>query len=170
MDTTIRGGCAARTVITVSMLRGPPLSTGVRRPRDGTTRPVRLSRPLLIMAVLLGVLALAACGDGARDAVDQARSEARSALDESGLRDDLDRTYERVDELLDRTRDAAGPELRSAQRRVERAFDDSRARIEQEIREARREGATDAEIARLRREARERLDALRDRIDEAFGP
>ena len=91
MDRTIRGGCAARSVIAVSMLRGPPLITGVRRPRDGTTRPVRVSRLVPVLTALAAVLALAACGDGTQDAVDRARSEARSALDESGLRDDLAR-------------------------------------------------------------------------------
>ena len=111
MDRTIRSGCAARSVIAVSMLRGPPLITGVRRPRDGTTRPVRVSRLVPILTALVAVLALAACGDGAQDAVDRARSEARSALDESGLRDDLDRAQarERLDDLRDRVDQAFGP-------------------------------------------------------------
>jgi hypothetical protein len=42
--------------------------------------------------------------------------------------------------------------------------------VERELREARRDGASDAEVARLRREARARLDDLRDRVDGAFGP
>jgi hypothetical protein len=146
------------------------LITGVRRPRDGTTRPVRLSRPLLILAALLAVLALAACGEEARDAVDRARSEARSALDESGLRDDLDRAQARVDDLARDAEQATGVRMDEARARAERAVRDARARVEREIREARREGATQGEVDRLRREARERLDELGDRIDEAFGP
>jgi hypothetical protein len=170
MDRTIRSGCAARSVIAVSMLRGPPLITGVCRPRDGTTRHVRLSRLLLILAALVGVLALAACGDEARDAVDRARSEAKSTLDESGLSDELDRTYTRVDELLDDLEDASADEVSSARRRTARALAWARAQVQREIREARREGATQEELRQLRREAQERVDRLRERIDEAFGP
>ena len=137
--------------------------TGVRRPRDGTTRPVRLSRPLLVLAVLAGLLGLAGCGDSADDAVDRARSEAEGLIDRSGLRGELDRTYTRVDDLLDDLGDAGGDELSSARRRT-------RAQVEREIREARREGATQEDLQELRRDAQERLDALRDRIDEAFAP
>jgi hypothetical protein len=170
MDRTIRSGCAARSVIAVSMLRGPPLITGVRRPRDGTTRPVRMSRLIAILAVLMGALTLAACGDGAQDAVDRARSEARSALDESGLREDLDRAQARVDALVNDGEEATGVRLDQARARAERAIRDARARVEKEVREARREGATQEELGELRRQARERLDDLGDRVDEAFGP
>jgi len=146
------------------------LLTGVRRPRDGTTRPVRLSRPLLVLAVLAGLLGLAGCGDSADDAVDRARSEAEGLIDRSGLRGELDRTYTRVDDLLDDLGDAGGDELSSARRRTERALASARAQVEREIREARREGATQEDLQELRRDAQERLDALRDRIDEAFAP
>ena len=66
MDTTVRGGCAARSVIAVSMRPGPPVIAGVRRPRDGTTQPVPLSRLRLVVAVLAGIPALL------RDRVDEA--------------------------------------------------------------------------------------------------
>ncbi|HET6690897.1 MAG TPA: hypothetical protein VFG74_08540 [Miltoncostaeaceae bacterium] len=79
---------------------------------------MRLSRLVLAIAAVAAVLVVAACGDGTRDAVDQA----------------------------------------------------ARARVEREIREARDDGATDAEIERLRKEARTRLDDLRDRVDDALGP
>jgi ElaB/YqjD/DUF883 family membrane-anchored ribosome-binding protein len=131
---------------------------------------VRLSRLVLILTALLGVLALAACGEDTQDAVDRARSEARSALDESVLRDELDRTYARVDDLLDDLDDATGDELTSARRRAQRALEDSRARVRREIQEARRDGATEEELRELRREAQDQLDALRERIAEAFGP
>jgi ElaB/YqjD/DUF883 family membrane-anchored ribosome-binding protein len=170
MDRTIRGGCAARSVIAVSMLRGPP--RGHRRPPAGRWyNPfVRLSRLVLLVTVLAGALTVTACGDSADDAVDRARSEVEGLLDRSGLRDELDRTYTRVDDLLDDLDDATGAELRSARRRAERALEDSRARIRREIREARRDGATEEELQRLRKEAQERLDDLRERIDQAFEP
>ncbi len=170
MDTTTGGGCAALVLITRSMCPGPPTLTGTCRRRDGTTPPMRLSRALLLLPLLIAVLALAACGEDAQDAVDRARSEARSALDESGLRDDLDRAQARVDDLVNDAEEATGTSLAEARARAERAVREARARVEREIREARREGATQEELDRLRREARERLDDLRTRIDEAFGP
>lgn len=170
MDVTNRGGCATRSVIAVSMLRGPPVVTGVRRRRDGTTRLVPLSRLVLLLALLGGLLVASACGDGAQQAVDRARSQAQDALDGSGLGDDLDRAQARVDDLVAQARDATGVELDDARARAERAVRDARARIERELRQARRDGASSAEVARLRRQARERLDDLRARVDEAFGP
>ena len=170
MDRTIRGGCAARSVITVSMLRGPPLITGVRRPDDGTTPLVQLSRLILLAAVLAGALAVTACDDEAGQAVDRAQSEAQDLLDRSGLADDLDRTQARVNDLLNDAEDTTGVDMDDARAQADRAIRNARARVEREIRQARRDGATEAEAKRLRREARERLDDLRDRIDEAFGP
>ncbi len=170
MDATVRGGCAARSVIAVSMLRGPPVVTGVRRPGDGTTRGVRTPHLALILIALTGVLALAACGEEAGDAVDRARSQANAALDQAGLSDDLDRAQARVDDLVDDAQDATGARLDQAKARARRAIRDARADVERQIREARREGATDEEVDRLRREARERLDDLGDRVDEALTP
>jgi ElaB/YqjD/DUF883 family membrane-anchored ribosome-binding protein len=131
---------------------------------------MRLSRLVLAIAAVAAVLVVAACGDGTRDAVDQARSQARSALDESGLRDQLDQTRTRVDDALRDADDAGGGALTRARERAERVIRDARARVEREIREARDDGATDAEIERLREEARTRLDDLRDRVDDALGP
>jgi ElaB/YqjD/DUF883 family membrane-anchored ribosome-binding protein len=128
---------------------------------------VRLSRLILLIALLGGVLAASACGEGAQQAVDQARSRAQDALDRAGLGDDLDRAQAQVDDLVG---DAAGAGADAARARAERAVREARARVERELRQARREGLSDAEVARLRREARARLADLQDRVDEAFGP
>jgi ElaB/YqjD/DUF883 family membrane-anchored ribosome-binding protein len=129
-----------------------------------------VSRLLLLLALLGGLLVASACGEGAQQAVEDARSQAQDALDRAGLGDDLDRAQARVDDLVAQAEDATGASLDDARARAERAVRQARARVERELRQARREGLSDAEVARLRREARARLADLQDRVDEAFGP
>ena len=169
-DTSFRGGCAARAVITVSMLRGPPLHVGTRRPRDGTTWGVLMKSLALLALAMIALTGLVACGDSADEAVDRARSQANDALDQAGLSDDLDRAQARVDDLVADAEDRTGAELATARRRAQKAVRDARARVEREIDEAKASGESPQEIRDLRRQARERLDDLRERIDEAFRP
>jgi ElaB/YqjD/DUF883 family membrane-anchored ribosome-binding protein len=152
MDTTIRSGIAARTVITVSMLRGPPLDAGIRRPRDGTTRSVRLSRPILVLAVLAGLLGLAGCGDG-----------------DTGLEDAFGQARDRVDDILAEAGDRTGADLREARRRAAAALEEARAEARGAIDEARADGRPREEIDELRREAGTRLRELRERIESELG-
>ena len=164
------------------MLRGPPHSPARASPERLTPARVEPQAPawnawrviarrigLVLAALLVGVV-LAACGDSADEAVDQASSQANDALDQAGLRDDLDRTQARVEDLVADAEGRTGVDLAASRRLAEKAIRDARARVEREIDEARASGDSPEEIGELRRQARERLDDLGDRVDEALGP
>lgn len=130
-----------------------------------------MGRTRMMVALALSAVALGAagCGQDAEDAVESVRSEVSGAAARASaaMRADLDRAQAQVDDLVQEAQDRGVPTARIRQQ-ADRAVRAAREEAERAIARAEESGRDQDEIDRLRAEAEERLEALRDRIDAAL--
>lgn len=128
------------------------------------------STRVAITALAIASLGLAGCGSDATDAVRSVRSEASGAAAQAraSLQGEIDRAQVRVDDLVQEAKDRGVPTDR-LRTQADKALKQARAQADRAIAEAKAGGRDQAEIERLKADARKRLDALQERIDSALG-